>query len=43
MYEQGIDLVTPSANLKDIESATVELCCKPPSGLTVKVERQRLA
>lgn len=34
MYEQGTDSSTPSEKLKGIESATVELCSKRPSGLT---------
>jgi len=35
MYEQGTDSVTPSAKLNKVESATVELCNRRPSGLTV--------
>ena len=34
MYEQGTDSVIPSANWKETESATVELCSRRPSGLT---------
>lgn len=34
MYEHGTDLVMPSANWKETESATVELCRRRPSGLT---------
>jgi hypothetical protein len=34
MYEHGTDSVIPSENLKEIESATVELCWSRPSGLT---------
>jgi len=34
MYEQGTDSIIPSENWKEIESATVELCWRRPSGLT---------
>jgi hypothetical protein len=34
MYEHGTDSVIPSENWKEIESATVELCWRRPSGLT---------
>jgi len=34
MYEHGTDSVIPSENWNEIESATVELCCRRPSGLT---------
>lgn len=34
MYEHGTDLVIPSENWKGVESATVELCRRRPSGLT---------
>ena len=35
MYDRGIDSVIPSANLNNDESATVELCWRRPSGLTI--------
>lgn len=34
MYEQGTDSIISSENWKEIESATVELCWRRPSGLT---------
>lgn len=35
MYDRGIDSVIPSANVNNDESATVELCWRRPSGLTI--------
>lgn len=40
MYEQGTVSVMPSENSKEVESATVELCSKRPSGLTGEEENE---
>ena len=36
MYEAGTFSTSPPENVKVIVSATDELCCSPPSGLTVQ-------